>query len=154
MNSNLVSNAHARSSSQTTRDEADTDDRNWPVAPPSQDDLPEGEYTVAYRGFKKGEWFGQTKVRLDVEVVEPGHCAGIRVPLFATTRSQCSQRSKYYGLWVKANGGPPRRGDRMSPKVFRGYWRVRIAWSVPRNDGHPMPQVVELIERVAGGPAT
>jgi hypothetical protein len=152
MNGGLAPNTHARSSRQTTLDDADTDDNNWPVAPPSEVDLPEGEYVIAYRGFTKQNCFGQPKIRLDWEVVDPRSCAGIEVPLFATMRRKCSQRSKYFGLWVKANGGPPRRGDRMSPKVFKGYWRVHIAWSVPKNGGHPMPQVTELIERAAGGP--
>jgi hypothetical protein len=153
MSDPLVRNAHTRPSRHTPQEESEGDDSNWPLAPPSEADLPEGEYTVAYRGFKKAVWFGQSKIRLNLEVVDPGHCMGIQVPLFATNGRQCSQRSKYYGLWVKANGGPPRRGDRMSPKVFSGYWRVRITWSVPKNGGHSMPQVTELIERVAGGPA-
>jgi hypothetical protein len=153
MSDRLVSDTPTRPLKHTRREESEGDDSNWPVAPPSQDDLPEGEYIAAYRGFTKRDYYGQAKIRLDWEPVE-GTGASTRIPLFATLGRHCSQRSKYYGLWVKANGGPPRRGDRMSPKVFRGYWRVRIAWSVPKNGGHPMPQVVELIERDAGGPAT
>lgn len=124
---------------------------DWPVAPPSQSELPEGEYIAAYRGAERRQWFGQEKVRLLFEIVDPAPCAGIQIPLFATLQKKSSPRSKYFELWVKANGGPPLRGDRMSPRVFSGYWRLRIAWSVPKNGGHPMPQVVELLERVAGG---
>jgi hypothetical protein len=29
-------------------------------------------------------------------------------------------RSTYLKEWVRANGGPPQRGDRLSPRVFRG----------------------------------
>ena len=133
-----------------THVERETD---WPVAPPSEIDLPTGEYTAAYRGAKRGQWFGQQKVLLLFEIVTPVHSAGITIPLFATlpTERRLSQRSKYYGLWVKANGGPPLRGDRMSPRVFRGYWDIRIGWSKPKDGGAGMPQIIELIERVAEG---
>ncbi|MGC3973909.1 MAG: hypothetical protein QM771_05935 [Nitrospira sp.] len=123
------------------------------MAPASESDLPEGEYVVAYRGFHKGQWFGQRKICLRFEVVEPSNCAGIQVSLFSTFEPSPSSRTKYYTNFVKANGGIPRRGDRMSPKVFKGYWRAIIAWNSPKNGGHSMPQVTELIERVAGGTA-
>ena len=124
---------------------------DWPLAPPSESDLPAGQYVAAYRGYVLGEWFKQKKIKLMFEIVEPRLYAGYDVPLFATLEKKISRACKYYGLWVKANGRVPLRGDRMSPRVFSGYWNVRVAWSVPKN-GHPMPQVVELIERVAGGP--
>ena len=126
---------------------------DWPVAPPAEMDLPAGEYTAAYCGAKRGKWFGQDKVQLSFEIVPPAYSAGIKVPLFATlpNKRRLSPRSKYFGLWVKANGGPPLRGDRMSPLVFRGYWTIRIGWSTPKDGGAGMPQVIELIERVAGG---
>ncbi len=141
-----------KSQRQQYPDQADRD-TDWPLAPPSETDLPGGDYVLAYRGAKKDQWFGQHKVRLLFEIVGPHECAGSHIPLFATLEERPSPRCKYYAIWVKANGGPPRRGDRMSPNVFHGYWRGRIAWSVPKSGGHPMPQVVELIERAAGGRA-
>lgn len=125
----------------------------WPIAPPSQVDLPDGEYLAAFREAKPGQWFGQQKVRLRYEIVEPATSAGIQIFLFATLQKHPSHRTKYYALWVKANGGPPNRGDRMTCHVFRGYWKVRVVWTVPKNGGHPMPQVSDLLERVAGGRA-
>ena len=126
---------------------------DWPVAPPSETDLPAGEYVASYRGAKRGQWFGQQKVQLLFEIVTPAHSAGIKIPLFATlpTGRRLSQRSKYFGLWVKANGALPLGGDRMSPRVFRGYWDIRIGWSKPKDGGAGMPQIIELIERVAEG---
>jgi hypothetical protein len=126
---------------------------NWPVAPPSPVELPEGEYVAAYRGVRRGQWFGQERVRLDYEIVEPANLCGVQVPLFCTCPSQgrVSPRSKYYELWSKANGGFPRRGDRMSPRVFKGYWRVRVSWSQTKSGAPGMPIVTELIERTAGG---
>jgi len=123
----------------------------WPIAPPTPSDLPDGEYLAAFRGGEPGQWFGQQKIRLRFEIFEPAAYAGIEVLLFATLPNRPSPRHKYYDLWVRANGGPPHRNDRMSPRAFRGYWRVRIAWSVPKNGGHPMPQVMELLERTVGG---
>lgn len=133
---------------ESTQEEQKT---NWPIAPPAQSDLPDGEYIAAFRDATPGQWFGQQKVRLRYEIVEPAASAGIQIFLFSTLPKHPSHRHKYYDLWVKANGGPPHRNDRMSPRVFCGYWRVRIAWSVPKNGGHSMPQVVELLERIAGG---
>ena len=124
---------------------------DWPIAPPTQSDLPDGEYLAAFRDAKPGQWFGQQKIRLRYEIVEPAASASIQVYLFATLPEHLSPRHKYYDLWVKANGGPPHRGDRMSPRVFRGYWNLLVAWNTPKNGGHPMPQVTELLDRAAGG---
>jgi hypothetical protein len=47
----------------------------------------------------------------------------VRVPqwwnLGSGARPRASHRSKYLAEWVRANGGPPLRGDRLSPKVFQ-----------------------------------
>lgn len=123
----------------------------WPIAPPSQSEFPDGQYTAAFQNADPGQWFGQKKIRLCFKIVEPIACAGILLFLYATLPKHPSHRTKFYALWVKANGGPPCRNDRMSPRVFRGYWKVRVVWSVPKNGGHPMPQVAEILERVAGG---
>jgi hypothetical protein len=34
-------------------------------------------------------------------------------------KAHIGRRSKYWAAWVKANGGPPKRGDRVSPRVFQ-----------------------------------
>jgi hypothetical protein len=42
-------------------------------------------------------------------------------------KPRSGRRSNYWIAWVKANGGPPARSDRLSPKVFEGrYATVRI----------------------------
>ncbi|MDR4470219.1 MAG: hypothetical protein MRJ68_18300 [Nitrospira sp.] len=125
-------------------------EKAWPVAPPSRDELPDGVYVASFRNADRHEWFGQAKVRLRYEIIEPPAYAGIQVFLFSTLPKNLSHRHKYYELWVKANGGPPRRNDRMSPRIFKGYWRVKVTWSVAKSGGHPMPLVSELLERVAG----
>lgn len=35
-------------------------------------------------------------------------------------RPRAGRRSRFWSEWVQANGGPPRRKDRMSPRVFEG----------------------------------
>ncbi len=41
---------------------------------------------------------------------------------------RAGHRSKYLSEWVRANGGPPVRGDRLSPNVFRRRMaRVEVA---------------------------
>lgn len=40
---------------------------------------------------------------------------------------RCGRRSNYWRAWVKANGGPPKRSDRMSPCIFEDRCaRVRL----------------------------
>ncbi len=47
-----------------------------------------------------------------------------RVPLWMNlgeqVRPHAGRRSRYFAEWVRANGGPPTRQDRLSPRVFRG----------------------------------
>jgi len=125
---------------------------DWPLAPPSESDLPAGKYVAAYVKYARGTWFKQQKIQLTFKIVEPTQFAGIVVPLFATFEKKISRACKYYGLWVKANGRLPQRKDRMSPSVFGGYWYVHIEWSKPGKVGHAIPLVTELLERVVGGP--
>lgn len=126
---------------------------DWPAAPPTKDELPDGEYVVSYRGAVRRRWFGQEKVELIFEVVDPAAARGMRVSLFATLpeRGRVSQRSKFFNLWTMANSGPPRRGSRMAPDVFQGYWKVRVRWTQSKDGGSGMPTITELIGREAGG---
>lgn len=137
-----------------TAQDQENQDGDWPTAPPSPEELPAGEYVAAYRGAQRRYCFGQPKVELDFEIVEPAGQRSLHVPLFAVlpTRGRIPVSSKYYALWLMANGTPPRRGDRMTPRVFRGYWRVRVRCSQPKRGGPGMPIITELIEREAGAP--
>jgi len=43
-------------------------------------------------------------------------------------KATVTRRGNYWIAWNQANGGPPRRNDRMSPKIFtRRYARVIVA---------------------------
>lgn len=54
------------------------------------------------------------------------------VPLFLNLGAQgkphAGRRSRYFSEWIRANSGPPARGDRLSPTVFtRRVARVEIS---------------------------
>ena len=55
------------------------------------------------------------------------HCIPLWFGLGDDEKPRASRRGKYLAEWVKANGGPPGRGDRLSPNVFtRRIARVQI----------------------------
>lgn len=132
-------------------------DINWPLGPLTPEDLPGGKYLVSFRKAERGIWFRQHKIRLEYEIVEPIAFAGLLVSFFATHKEDQNKRpskqSKFYQLWVRVNGGSPRRGQRMSPNIFEGYWQVQVAWGRDKEDQPTKPYVAELLERVAGGGA-
>lgn len=45
-------------------------------------------------------------------------CVPLWLPLGSGEKPRASRRGKYLPEWVRANGGPPARGDRLSPRVF------------------------------------
>jgi hypothetical protein len=45
-------------------------------------------------------------------------CVPLWFPLGAGDKPRASRRGKYLPEWIRANGGPPARGDRLSPGVF------------------------------------
>jgi hypothetical protein len=54
------------------------------------------------------------------------------VPMFISlgerAKPHASRRGKYWNEWIRANGGPPCRGDRLSPKIFKGrVARIQVA---------------------------
>ena len=50
-------------------------------------------------------------------------------------RPRCtSRRARYWALWISANGGqPPKRSDRLSPKIFEGRHAVVLVDDVSTN---------------------
>ena len=49
------------------------------------------------------------------------------LPLGCREKPRASRRGNYLKEWVRANGGPPKRGDRLSPQVFtRRMARVKV----------------------------
>ena len=122
-------------------------------APLEPEDLPPGTKCLgAFRGADVKDYWDRTKLLLTFELIEPVAVAGLRVAAFmAHPGRRPSRRCKFYELWCKANGGPPKRGQRLAMKVFEGYWRFTIRWG-ERNGKPTIPVVDELLERVAGEP--
>jgi hypothetical protein len=132
----------------------------FPLGPLTPEELPAGEYIAAYRDWDDGTWHGTPKIRLEFEIIEPPDYAKLIVNLWANhtmldhrNNRRPHPESKYYTLWVLANGGPPKRGERMTPSAFQGYWRLRVRWGM-KNGTLTTPCVDALLERVAGGPRT
>jgi hypothetical protein len=43
------------------------------------------------------------------------------------------RRGKYWNAWIMANGGPPKRSDRLSPQVFVGRYAVVLVDDTQRD---------------------
>jgi hypothetical protein len=72
-------------------------------------------------------------------------------PLGIRERPNAKRRSKYFAEWVKANGRPPVRGDRLSPRVFRHrIAQVEIADTDPNKSPAPYSVVRKILEWETG----
>jgi hypothetical protein len=65
-------------------------------------------------------------------------CVPLWLPLGSGESPRASRRGKYLPEWVRANGGPPSKGDRLSPKLFTG----RIARVEIGDTDSPVPYSV------------
>jgi hypothetical protein len=79
-----------------------------------------------------------------------------RVPLWWNLgdreKPYASRRSKYLAEWVRANGGPPMRGDRLSPKVFQHRMaRVEVSDTDEKKSPVPYSVVRKIIAWETGG---
>jgi len=78
-----------------------------------------------------------------------------RVPLWWNLgdgeKPRAGRRSKYFKEWVRANGGPPRRGDRLFPNVFRQRMaKVEVGDTEPSKSAAPYSVVRKIIEWETG----
>lgn len=81
-----------------------------------------GVYTARCTGFQGAEWiiqFGRWGLRLEF-TLDPDHERISAFYSFGENRAapKIGTRSKYYKDWVRANGGPPQRGQDMSAALF------------------------------------
>jgi hypothetical protein len=97
--------------------------------------LPPGEYPAycasvrTYRdpAFKRWTCLLQWDV-LTPDLVQVKARVPMWLPVGQGNKPHASRRGRYALEWVNANGGPPVRGDRLSPRVFtRRIARVEIA---------------------------
>lgn len=100
---------------------------DWPLAP-DPEQPPPGKYLIAYVGGRCVERFNRRDIEIDFEIIEPQRWANKIVKLYFPTPlgTSPSPASNYYRAWVMAKGGPPKRNDRMEPKVFAGYWQAEL----------------------------
>jgi len=78
-----------------------------------------------------------------------------RVPLWWTlgqgNKPHATRRGKYFAEWVRANGGPPIRGDRLSPNVFRRRMAlIEIGETDPKRSPAPYSVVRKILEWETG----
>ncbi len=73
------------------------------------------------------------------------------LPLGNRERPGASRRGKYLVEWVRANGGPPFRGDRLSPRIFRKRMaRVEVGATDPEKSPVPYSVVRRIISWETG----
>ncbi len=146
-----------------------SDDGKWPEAP-SPEQPPPGTCTVAYRRARIVERFNRMVAELTFEIADPGKWTGELVTMYCALPKSgpAPRQSKFYQQWTLANGKPPNRRDRMSPRVFAGYWIARLGRTkqvmTQTDEGYERRALAEgeagetvveqLLERSAGGPKT
>jgi hypothetical protein len=84
--------------------------------------IPPGEYTGRCTGFQGPQWvreFGRWGLRLDF-VLDPEEQAVSAFYSLGEDRNafKIGTRSKYFKDWARANGGPPKHGQKMNPGVL------------------------------------
>jgi hypothetical protein len=73
------------------------------------------------------------------------------LPLGNGEKPTASRRGKYLPEWVRANGGPPPRGDRLSPRIFtRRMARVEIGDTDPEKSPVPYSVVRRIVSWETG----
>jgi len=73
------------------------------------------------------------------------------LPLGKREKPRASRRGKYLREWVRANGEPPKRGDRLSPEVFgRRMARVEVGDTDPKKSPVPYSVVRKIISWETG----
>src|SRR5215475_621794 len=87
--------------------------------------LPAGEYVAycAWGGKYLDPSFKRWTCLLRFDIFSDGFTELLaRIPMWLSLgndkKPRASRRGKYLKEWVRANGGPPVRADRLSPKVF------------------------------------
>lgn len=73
------------------------------------------------------------------------------LPLGDGEKPTASRRGKYLWEWVRANGGPPPRGDRLSSRVFtRRIARVEVGDTDPEKSPVPYSVVRRIVSWETG----
>jgi len=128
--------------------------------------IPPGNYSAISRGASR-YFDGQFKrwvcaVQFDIVSESASMEAIARLTWFlnlgSRAKPKAGRRTKYWAAWVRANGGPPKRGDRLSLNVFTGRRAlVRVEDTAKTHDGGQLESeqtysvVRDVIEWQTGG---
>lgn len=139
------------------------DEQEWPLAP-DPEQPPVGKYLVAYQRARMVSRFANRKtIELHFSIVEPGKWLNTVLVMYCSTPLDGfpGRNSKYVTMWNLANGGPGKRRDRMTPRIFEGYWyaevdhtrRIMVKDGIRKLESNETGTaiIVELIERATGG---
>jgi hypothetical protein len=99
--------------------------------------LEPGQYRAYCRSAKiyRDRGFGRWVCPVQFDILDANLMVVGRLPWFLNMgtreRPHAGRRSKYFLAWVKANGGPPARRDRLTPQIFmRRYAMVEVGDTV------------------------
>ena len=93
----------------------------------------------------------------DFEIFDPGgahHGVVLKfyAPICAEGEKKVNHRKKYSRAWCLANGGKPKRGDRMSTKVFKGILFTAKVGTVQSNFEYScVRELISVDNRNQGG---
>lgn len=116
---NVTVRVSVGSGKQNQNHDQDQDDILF-VSSGNQHCISEGEYEAICFKFEKAFAFGRQVLFLWFQICY-GDFAGVElwVPFNLWKKSnKIPSGSKYWRAWSIANGGRPKRGDRMSPRIF------------------------------------
>jgi hypothetical protein len=75
------------------------------------------------RQFKRWVFAAQFDV-FGTSLVEPLACLTWFLNLGSRAKPKAGRRTRYWAAWVNANGGPPKRDDKIAPRVFKGRYAL------------------------------
>ena len=156
----IFANTGGGTSSKTTTNEGGgTVGDNIPIAGDDLPKVPDGRYQVTFKRGTINRLYRENRFVAEFEIYDPGgeHHA-VALPFYAAICAEGGKvkpnpRKKYFRAWSLANGGKPKRGDRMSPKVFKGKLFTAEVGTVESN-GTEYSCVRELLSvenRIQGG---
>lgn len=118
-----------------------------PVAEQFSPRIPPGEYdAICYKTETGRSWGGRTDIYILFRIIG-GSQDGTELFMVCTyhPKRKLSQRYKYYQQWTLAKGAPPKKGERLSPKVFcHKMYRILVRDTGRRHsNGQPMADCLQ-----------
>ena len=137
-----------------------SNENNDPIAKALPTRIPPDKYdAICYDTELGRSWGGRWNVYIKFRIID-GPYEGTELVMICTyhPKREISHRHKYFLQFALANGGPPRKGQRMSHNIFRGIvFRVLVRDTkrkFPNNEYLPKSfqySVVDTILEVVAG---